>query len=602
MTLTTLDWLIVALFIVGSFVVGVVVYRRAGSSSSEFFLSGRTMSWWLLGTSMVATTFSAGTPNFVANLVRDYGVAGNWLWWCFLPTGMLTTFIYAKLWRRSGVVTDIEFYELRYSGKPAAFLRGFRAVYLGLVLNILGIATANLATIKIASVMLGSSPTLTIVIAGLVTVACSMLGGLRGVLLTDFLQFFVAMGGSIAAAVVLLNRPEIGGLSGLLAHDAVRERLAFFPPLSNADLVVSLLVIPLAVQWWSVWYPGAEPGGGGYIAQRMLAARNETHATGATLLFNVAHYALRPWPWILVGLVSLVLYPDLAALRAAFPHVPEDVMRQDAAYPAALTLLPAGLRGLMLAALLAAYMSTVATLLNLGSSYLVNDFYRRFVRPEGDEREYVRVGRVTTLVLMLVSGAVGLWLQDALQAFNIMVEVGAGTGLLFLLRWFWWRINAFSEIAAMIASLGLAIYFETPGHVALSPAVQLITCVALTTLAWLAITFLTRPTDIAVLRGFCRLVSPGGIGWRAIVDQARVEGIQLGDPGQGRPIAAGLICSVLGCITVYSFLIASGYWIYMQYLPAAVLTAVGTAGTVLLLWLWRSVAGRTTAEPERPKP
>jgi Na+/proline symporter len=602
MTLTTLDWLIVALFIGGSLLVGAIVYRRAGSSSSEFFLSGRTMPWWLLGTSMVATTFSSGTPNFVANLIREYGVAGNWLWWCFLPTGMLTTFIYAKLWRRSGVVTDIEFYELRYSGKPAAFLRGFRALYLGLVLNTLGIAIANMATIKIAGVMLGSSPTLTIVVAGLVTLTCSMLGGLRGVLLTDFLQFVVAMGGSIAAAVVLLNRPEIGGLSGLLAHDAVRERLAFFPPLSNTDLVVTLLVIPLAVQWWSVWYPGAEPGGGGYIAQRMLAARDETHATGATLLFNVGHYALRPWPWILVGLVSLVLYPDLAALRAAFPHVPEDVMRQDAAYPAALTLLPAGLRGLMVAALLAAYMSTVSTLLNLGSSYLVNDFYRRFVRPDGGEREYVHVGRAITLVLMLASGVVGLWLEDALQAFNIMVAVGAGTGLLFLLRWFWWRINALSEIAAMIASLSLAIYFETRGDGTLSPAVQLITCVGLTTLAWLTVAFLTRPTDVAVLRGFCRLVGPGGIGWRVVVDQARAEGIQLDPPEQNRPIAVGLICSFLGCIAVYSFLIASGYWIYMQYLPAIVLTAIGAAATAILLRLWRSVAGRTSAEPELPKP
>jgi SSS family solute:Na+ symporter len=601
MTFTTVDWLIVALYLAGTLAVGVIVCRRAGKNSSEFFLSGRTMPWWLLGTSMVATTFSAGTPNFVANLIREYGVAGNWLWWCLLPAGMLTTFIYAKLWRRSGVLTDIEFYEFRYSGRPAAFLRGFRAVYLGLVLNTLGIATANLATVKIAGVMLGSSPTMTIVIAGVVTVLCSTMGGLTGVLLTDFVQFAVAMGGSVATAVILLGRPEIGGLSGLLAHDAVQQRLAFFPELTNTDLVVTLLVIPFAVQWWSVWYPGAEPGGGGYIAQRMLAARNEAHATGATLLFNTAHYALRPWPWILVGLISLVLYPDLASLRAAFPHVPEDVMRHDAAYPAALTLLPAGLRGLMFAALLAAYMSTLSTLLNLGSSYLVFDFYRRFFRPHAEEREYVRAGRVATVVLMLLGGIVGLWLKDALQAFNIMLQVGAGTGLLFLLRWFWWRINAMSEITAMLVSLTLALYFEFSGHVLMSPAIRLLTCVGLTTAAWLVVTWLTRPTDLPVLLRFCRIVGAGGIGWRAVLERARAEGQVIESSDRRDRVAMGLVCSILGCMTIYSYLIATGYWIYMRYLPAMVLTAAGIVGTAVLMYFWRAVAGQTSFEPKLTK-
>lgn len=591
MTLDTPDLLILLSFFAVTLGIGVAVSRRAGQSSSTFFLSGRNMPWWLLGTSMVATTFSAGAPNFVTLLVRDYGVAGNWLWWCFLPTGMLTTFLYAKLWRRSGVLTDIEFYELRYSGKPAAFLRGFRAVYLGIVFNIVGIATATLAAVKIAGVMLGSSPTLTVAIAGVVAVACSILGGLTSVLLTDFLLFVVSMGGTVAAAVVLLGRPEIGGLGGLLANEAVQQRLAFFPELSNTDLVVTLLVIPFAVQWWSVWYPGAEPGGGGYVAQRMLAARNEMHATGATLLFNVAHYALRPWPWILVGLVTVVLYPDLGRLREAFPHVPEDVMRQDAAYPAALTLLPSGLRGLLLAALLAAYMSTVSTLLNLGSSYAVNDVYRRFFRPDATEREYVRAGRLTTLMLMLLAGLMGLWLQDALQAFNIMLRVGAGTGLLFLLRWFWWRINAFSEIAAMVVSLAVAIYFETAAPSGLTAGEKLLACVGITTVAWLGVTFLTRPTNTTVLRRFYTLIQPGGPGWKPVVDTARAEGTMLERPGQRGTITTGLICSLLGCIAVYSALLATGYWIYGRIAHGSAMTVVSVGATALLIRLWSTVAG-----------
>ncbi|MEA1949868.1 MAG: sodium:solute symporter family protein [Planctomycetota bacterium] len=595
MVLNKLDWLILVLFFAVSLGVGVVVARRAGRSSTDFFLSGRNMPWWLLGTSMVATTFSAGTPNFVTNLVREYGIAGNWLWWCFLPTGMLTTFLYAKLWRRSGVVTDIEFYELRYSGKPAAFLRGFRAVYLGLVFNIVGIATATMAAIKIAGVMLGAPPTTTVVTAGAVAVLCSMLGGLTGVLLTDFLLFAVSMGGTTAAAVVLLNRPEIGGLSGLLSHESVQQRLAFLPELSNLDLVVTLLVIPLAVQWWSVWYPGAEPGGGGYVVQRMLAARNESHATGATLLFNTAHYALRPWPWLIVALISVVLYPDLESLRAAFPDIAENVMRNDAAYPAALTLLPSGLRGLLLAALLAAYMSTVSTLLNLGSSYMVNDFYRRFVRPDADEKVYVRAGRASTLGLMILASLMGLWLKDALQAFNIMVQVGAGTGLLFLLRWFWWRINAFSELAAMISSLVLSLYFEFFHPEAISPGLKLVLCVGLTTLVWLAVTFLTRPTDENKLRSFCGMIGPGGIGWRRVIRRAAADGQPIiQTPGQGR-IALGLLCSLLGCVAVYSFLLATGYAIYGRFAMSAVLTLAGSLSTAFLMYLWNSVAGiRTT--------
>lgn len=384
---------------------GVAVAKRAGSSSAEFFLSGRHMPWWLLGVSMVATTFSAGTPNLVTDIVRQNGVAGNWLWWSFLLTGMMTVFIYAKLWRRSGVMTDVEFYELRYSGKPAAFLRGFRALYLGVLFNVINVATATLAAIKIAGVMLGVSPYATIIATGAVTLVYCMLGGLTGVLLTDFLLFIVAMGGAVAAAVFLVNLDAVGGLTGLLAHDVVRTKLSMLPDFHNTDLAVAVFIIPVAVQWWSVWYPGSEPGGGGYVAQRMLAAKNERHATGATLLFNVAHYALRPWPWILVALCSLVVFPDLPSLQAAFPHVDSGVMRHDLAYPAMMTLLPGGLRGLILASLMAAHMSTLSTLLNLGSSYVVNDFYRRFARPDASERELVFVGRLAMLLTMVLGSA-----------------------------------------------------------------------------------------------------------------------------------------------------------------------------------------------------
>ena len=591
MTLSSLDWFILAAFFAVSLGVAMLAFRRAGSSSAEFFLSGRRMPWWLLGTSMVATTFSAGTPNFVTNLVRDYGVAGNWIWWCFLPTGMVTTFVYAKLWRRSGVMTDNEFYELRYSGKPAAFLRGFRAIYLGVVFNVIGIATTTMAAVKIANVMLGSSPIATVLMAGLVAVVVCMFGGLTSVLLTDFLLFLISMGGTIAAAVVLVNRPEVGGLSALLGHEAVQHRLAFLPPLSNLDLVVTLLVVPFAVQWWSVWYPGAEPGGGGYVVQRMLAAKNEAHATGATLLFNVAHYAIRPWPWILVALVTLVLYPDLDSLQAAFPGVGEHVMQQDAAFPAALTLLPTGLRGLLLAALIAAYMSTVSTLLNLGASYAVSDFYRRFVRARAAEREYVWAGRVATLLLMVAGSLMGLWLRDAVQAFNIMLQVGAGTGLIFLLRWFWWRINALSELAAMVASFSVAMYLEFWHPVGLSPSIKLVFGVGVTTIAWLAVALLTRPTDPAVLERFCRQIGPGGIGWRVVLNRAKAEGNPIEQRGDRGVIALGLVCSLVGCVCVYSLTIATGYWLYARTIPAVVMTAIGLAAAVVLWRLWTRVAG-----------
>ncbi len=579
MTLTFLDWSIVIGFMLLMLLVGVAVARRAGRSSSDFFLSGRNMPWWLLGMSMVATTFSAGTPNLVADIVRQHGVAGNWVWWSFLLTGMMTVFIYAKLWRRSGVMTDIEFYELRYSGPPAAFLRGFRAVYLGVIFNTLVMASAILAAIKIAGVMIGTSPIETIVIAGGVTAMYSMLGGLTGVLITDFILFLVSIGGAIAAAVYLLGLPGVGGLSGLFAHDAVRSKISMFPDFNNTDLLVSVFIVPLTVQWWSVWYPGAEPGGGGYIAQRMLAAKNEAHATGATLFFNVAHYALRPWPWILVALASLVVFPTLDSMQSAFPHLPPGDIKDDLAYPAMMTLLPAGLRGLVLASLIAAFMSTLSTHLNWGASYVVNDCYKRFLRPLASERELVRVGRICTVLTMIAAGVLALWLSNALQAFRIILQIGAGTGLLFILRWFWWRINAFSEIAAMVASFVVAIALEF-GPMATEPAwMKIVAGVSVTTVAWLTATFLSRPTDRETLIRFCRKINPGGPGWRHVVD----DDASLGDvEGEHWDVPRGILCMTIGCVTVYSALIATGYWLYGCYIPAGILTAVATIGAASL--------------------
>jgi len=586
MTLSTLDWLILVAFFVVSLVVGVVVARRAGRSSTDFFLSGRNMPWWLLGTSMVATTFSAGTPNFVTNLVREYGIAGNWLWWCFLPTGMLTTFLYAKLWRRSGVVTDIEFYELRYSGKPAAFLRGFRAVYLGVLFNVIVMASAMLAAIKIAGTMLGTTPTQTILAAGAVTAIYSMLGGLTGVLITDFILFVISMGGAIAAAVYLLNLDSVGGLSGLLANEVVQTKISMFPDFSDTDLMLSIFIIPLTVQWWSVWYPGAEPGGGGYIAQRMLAAKNEMHATGATLLFNVAHYALRPWPWILVALCSIIVFPTIESLQIAFPHLDPHVVKHDLAYPAMMTLLPSGLRGLVLASLIAAFMSTLSTHLNWGSSYVINDFYKRFVRPEAPEKELVLAGRIATVAMMIAAAAAGLLLSNALQVFRILLQIGAGTGLLFILRWFWWRINAFSEIAAMVASFVVAVGLEA-SDLPLGSSQKLVVGVAITTACWVVVTFLTRPTKEETLRSFCSLIRPGGPGWKAVLDRARADGIEELDSTAPWGVPMELACMALGCIVVYGALLATGYWIYGNYWPAAILTAVSATCCYLLFATWR---------------
>jgi len=461
MALAGIDWLIIAAFLAAVIGIGMLVSRlgRAGSSSSEFFLGGRSMPWWLLGISMVACTFSCDTPNLVTGMVRGGGVVSNWGWWAFLITGMVTVFIYAQLWRRSKVMTDLEFYELRYSGKSAAFIRGFRSLYLGIFFNCLIMGTVTLAAIKIGQVIFDIEPIWAVILGSIGVVIYATAGGIKSCIWADFFQYSIAMFGAVYAAVVACRQPEVGGLNQLLQHSAVIENLSWMPDFSTWLAWVPLLLIPVAVQWWSVWYPGAEPGGGGYIAQRMLAAKDEKNAIGATMFFNFMHYAMRPWPWIIVALASMVCYPTLESIKAQFPGIDPTYLKQDIAYPVMISRLGPGLLGLVVASLIAAYMSTIGTHLNWGSSYAVNDFYKRFVRKDASEKEMVTAGRICTVALMLIAGFFALtFLQDANQAFEILLLSGAGTGAIYILRWFWWRINAWTEIVAMVAATLVAFW------------------------------------------------------------------------------------------------------------------------------------------------
>ena len=587
MQLETVDWVIIIGFFVFSLAIGLITMRRSGSSAKEFFLSGRNMPWWLLGISMVATTFAADTPNLVTDIVRKHGVSGNWVWWAFLLTGMLTVFVYSRLWRRSGINTDLEIYEMRYGGKSAAFLRGFRALYLGVFFNVLIMATVALAAVKLGDVMLGMKPWQTLTIASVVTVIYSTLGGLRGVLITDFFQFIIAMIGAVGAAWVVLDMPEVGGLDGLLSHEAVKGKLDFLPDMSNPNVYVPMLIIPLAVQWWSVWYPGAEPGGGGYIAQRMLSAKNEKHAMGATLFFNIAHYALRPWPWIIVALASLIIFPDLASIQETFPHVKEGIINDDLAYPAMMTFLPAGLIGVVVASLIAAFMSTISTHLNWGSSYVVNDFWKRFVNPASSDKELVNVGRLTTIILMAMAAFFALALDNALQAFDILLQIGAGTGLIFILRWFWWRINAYTEIAGMVISFVVAIYLEliheNIGFEPMEGWVSLVLGVSVTTAGWIIVTMVTPPEDTKVLQSFYRKVKPAAIGWRRILKSPEHPDGPEPETGQ---LPLEILAMFIGCILVYAALFATGLWIYGETTNAIIATAISLAAAGVMAFIW----------------
>ena len=591
MQLSTLDWTILIAFFIILLSIGFFASKKAGKSVNEFFLSGRNMPWWLLGISMVATTFSADTPNLVTDIVRTNGVSGNWVWWAFLLTGMLTVFVYAKLWRRSEVLTDLEFYELRYGGKGAAFLRGFRAIYLGVFFNIMIMASVCLAGIKIGSVMLGLTPTQTLLIASSVTVLYSSLGGLKGVILTDFFQFTLAMIATFWAAAVIVNLPEVGGLGELISHPEILPKLDLIPDISDSELFLVVFLLPIAVQWWSVWYPGAEPGGGGYVAQRMLSAKDENNAVWATLLFNFMHYAVRPWPWILIALASLIVFPNLDDLQLAFPEISKSIIGHDLAYPAMMTLLPSGLIGLLLASLAAAFMSTIASHLNWGSSYVVNDFYRRFFEPQASEKKLVLLGRITTVLLMLFSCLVALLLSNALQAFSILLQIGAGTGLLFILRWFWYRINIYSEISAMIISFLVAFYLQIIhpriGFDPISTEGQLIIGVAITTFSWILITFLTPEEDKQVLRDFYKKIQPGGKGWKKVVDEAKDDGIDLKGKKEAWDVPTGILCMVLGCFFIYSILFSIGYLLYSEYTFAIILLTVSVVSLFFLKKAWK---------------
>ncbi len=597
-SLSFLDFALIIVFFATTLFIGIYVSKKSGKNATEFFLSGRNMPWWLLGLSMVATTFSTDTPNLVTDIVRNNGVSGNWVWWAFLLTGLLTVFVYAKLWRKSNVNTDIEFYELRYSGKPAKFLRKFRAVYLGVIFNVMAMSAVTLAAIKIGEIMLNLEPWQTVISAGLITVIFSALGGFKGVVYTDFLLFFVAMVGAIWAAIYLVNLPEVGGLDALISHQNVAGKLSLLPDFSDADALITLLIIPLAVQWWSAWYPGAEPGGGGYIAQRMLAAKDENHAIGATFFFNIMHYAIRPWPWIIVALASLIIFPDLQSIQTAFPNVSLDKLGHDLAYPAMLTKLPSGLLGLVLASLVAAYMSTISTHLNWGSSYIVNDFYKQQINPEASEKKLVRIGRLSTILLMVFSALLALALQNALQLFEYILMFGAGTGLIFILRWFWWRINAWSEIAAMFASGIIAMLFKlTPiGPFLFSEATGIFpdwaefpSVVFLTTFIWLAVTFLTKPEKQTVLRSFYSKIQPGGPGWTRVVSDAKRDGIEIVSTTKAWSVPSGIIAMLLGIAFIYSLLFSTGYWIYGQTRLALILLVVALFSGLLLLKVWKRI-------------
>ena len=592
--LTDLDKGIILFFFLLVLAIGFAVSKKSSQSSKEYFLSGRTLPWWLLGLSMVATTFSTDTPNLVTDIVRQNGVSGNWVWWIFLLTGLLTVFVYAKLWRRSDVNTDMEFYELRYSGWAGRFLRGFRSVYLGIIFNVMAMAGVTLAAIKIGAIMLDISALETVLYAGGVTLIFSSVGGFRGVVYTDFILFFTAMIGAVGAAYYLVNLPEVGGMSGILSNELVSSKVSIFPDLSDEYTLWTLLVIPLAVQWWSSWYPGAEPGGGGYIAQRMLAAKSENHALGATLFFNIMHYALRPWPWILVALASLIIFPDLDSIRETFPNVVEDKIGHDLAYPAMLTLLPSGLLGFVLASLVSAYMSTISTHLNWGSSYVVNDFYKQLINKNASEKELVNVGRVSVVILMIISSIFAIALTNSYQLFDIILMFGAGTGSIFILRWFWWRINAWSEIAAMLSSGLISILFANEKIASaifnenfIEPYFKFPVIVLITTIVWLLVTFMTKPDDDQKLIEFYKKTRPGGPGWKRIVNLPDFK-IEKGY-NKTWAVPRGILCMLVGCLAIYSALFSTGYFIYGELYLGLILLSSTIIFSILLFNLSKTL-------------
>lgn len=588
--LQTIDWVILAVSVAICFVPAIYYARKSGESVSEFFTSGQSVPWWLIGISMVATTFSTDTPNFVTNLIRKEGVSSNWQWWAFALTGMSTVFFFARMWRRSSVLTDLEFYELRYSGKAARGVRGFRAVYLGLFFNCMIMASVNLAATKIAGILFDFEKWQTLTFCAFINIAFAATSGLWGVLVIDLIQFGIAMTGAFALAYFCLGRPEIGGMEGLITKlsETSPQTLSFFPA-PDSSLLWSVLLIPLLIGWWANWYPGAEPGGGSYIAQRMLAAKSERDALGGTLFFNFAHYVLRPWPWILVALCSMIIFPELEDIKKAFPNLPDNLLGHDIAYPAMMQFLPAGWLGLMVAGLLAAYVSTIITHLNWGTSYLIHDFYQRFIAPGRSDKHYVGAGRLMTVILMLIAGGLTFFLDTAEKNFKLILQIGAGTGSLYLFRWFWWRINAVSEVTAMVASFVVAVTFQVLGNSYKDAAEvpwfiqqQLPLGVGITTLSWIIATFVSKPTDAATLRKFYEKVRPAGPGWAKV----RAES---GLPASPDSLPMALLGTILGVTVIWTGLFATGSFIYGHNSQGAMLGAVFLGSSIALIALVRKL-------------
>ena len=531
-----LDYIVMAVFFAVLILIPVISAMRSKSKgASEYFKSAGSMPWWLIGISMVAATTSTNSANLFTEIVRRDGLSGNWAWWAFMLTGLLTVFVYSKLWVRSGATTDISFYELRYSGKPAAFLRGFRAVYLGVIYNLVVMATVLLGAVKIGVVLFGVSPAVILIVTGVISIIYTTLSGIRGTIYTDFFMFAVVMLGAFAVMYYSVNHPNVGGWSNLMSNPEVTSRLTFFPSLSDKEAFIAIFLIPVAVQWWNVWYSGSEPGGGGYIVQRMLTAKSSGHAVGGTLFFNVLNNAIRPWPWFIAAFASILIFPNLTSIREAFPGVDPALVGDDMAYPALITIIPNGWFGLVAASMMGALFSTIAAQLSMGANYVSNDIWKRFVRKDASDKELIMVARVTSVVLVILGSLMVPLFGSAKAGFDMMVQIGAGTGLIFLLRWFWMRINAWTEIVAMVVSFLCAVFFQfiwpSLSDVSLLFYEKLLWTIVVTTIAWVAATFVTKPEKPEVISKFKSLVR-----------------------ADGRDVGKGLLKMFIASIAIYAFM------------------------------------------------
>jgi Na+/proline symporter len=649
MHITWIDWVIVAASILICFVPALFLAKRSSGSTAEFFASGRSVPWWLAGLSMVATTFSSDTPNWVTEQVRKYGVAGNWQWWAFVLTGVATVFFFARLWRRSGVMTDLEFYEHRYSGTAASVVRGFRAIYLGLFFNCFVMGMVTLAACKIANILFGMPAWQTIVVCGILNVAFAAHSGLWGVLVIDMVQFFIKMTAVFAAAwfsLVEVGERLVGkGAGGWAGLKALVERLStqqvilpkvqkivdgvaqvkdgipvmedgqpmmsvingtgqpildMLPNFTMSELALMIFIVPIAIGWWANWYPGSEPGGGSYIAQRMLASKSEKDSLGGTLFFNIAHYVLRPWPWIITALCSIIVYPDLLSIQNAFPNADKNLIGHDSAFPAMLMFLPVGFVGLMIGGLIAANSSTILTHLNWGSSYLVHDFYRRFIKKDASEVHYVNAGRISTVLLYVFAAYLSTRLKSAQDAFQVLISIGSGTGLLYIARWFWWRVSAWCEVVAMVMSLlsAFAVPYFFPG---VGVAKTILLQVGITTAAWLVTAYVGPQTDRATLISFFRKVKPAGPGWTDIRAEAGISDAEI---AQENRVGSAFVGWIAGCALIWGSLFAIGNFLYASGDPqrltmAWVLTAVTVVSGYVLLKVTQQMWADSTASQER---